>query len=380
MRTTLVALTMTAALAACGRPSPSPGPLASGAPSSPSADPDPIAAAAEAFVATVGQAADGTMTDDLRIHAVAPDGTRRMVATLTDLTSGLADGSRLIPSEAILVSPRGLLTAGVDLAVAGVEGDVQRRLIVDLREPGRAPLIVPGGPASWGPDGRLAIVGGFETTFVDPARGEQVVASNPEGATISTVWAADGSGVLATRMGANEVAIPGIVTPAGRFIDGARIASPSFGVGRPYGALGTVIEDAVSDGPNGSDHALMEERADGPPLTWILVHRPGPDPSIFDHAWDAAGTGQWVLIGRDGRARLVHLAGPGAPVERATFEAAGEPRIVGVAPDGGSVMVAIEATDTEPAALLRVDASTGAVIRIDSAGGASSFAGWAAAQ
>jgi hypothetical protein len=114
-------------------------------------------------------------------------------------------------------------------------------------------------------------------------------------------------------------------------------------------------------------------------VVWLEVHARDSDPSILDHAWDSAGVGQWVLLGRDGAARLVHLSRPGALDERAVFEMTGQPRIVGVAPNDKAIVVAMYAADGAPPALLRIDPSTGAVVRIERADGLSYFAGWAAA-
>jgi hypothetical protein len=118
---------------------------------------------------------------------------------------------------------------------------------------------------------------------------------------------------------------------------------------------------------------------------WLIVHQPGSDPSIDDHAWDAAGTGQWVVLDRDGTVRLVHISGPTAtgpatPEEHATLTLPHGATIVGVAADDGAVILATGDLHTPAAALLRVDTRTGVAVRIDRVGGASTFAGWAAVR
>ena len=139
------------------------------------------------------------------------------------------------------------------------------------------------------------------------------------------------------------------------------------------------IDDAWEEGEAGTDHAITERRpGQRQSLTWITVHGPGPDPAILDHDWDAAGTGQWVVLGRDGKGSLVHFEGPGAPDERASFAVAEAAAIVGVA-GNDAVIVAIPPPDVAPSALLRIDTSTGAIVRISRADGLSYFGGWASA-
>lgn len=375
----MVVLTMTTVLASCGGPVPSPSTVALGTAAAPSDDRAPIMGAADAFVVTLGQDGDGTISNDLRVEAVSPNGIRRPIATVTDLTAGLADGTRIVTSDPILVSARGHLTVAIEGHLDGVAREVVRRLIFDLHDVARPPLMVPAGEVAWSPDGRLAILDASHTTFVDPARGEQVVASHPDRVSLSPVWAADGSGLLGSRYGANDLPIPGIFAPDGGFNDGLKTPHSTTGVGRPYGPGGNVVGDAWAEGEAGTDHAITELRpGQRQPLTWITVHAPGPDPSIIDHAWDAAGTGQWIVFGRDGKATVVHLEGPGEPEERASFAIVEEAEIVGVAPDD-AVIVAIPGSETAAAGLVRIETSTGQVIRIGRADGLSSFAGWAAA-
>jgi hypothetical protein len=387
MRAILSLFVMTAMLVACGQPTTSAGPsTATGPGTSPSPIAAPIAGASDAFVVTLPEI-DGVYTRALQVDAVGPDGTIRPVATISDVTAGLPSGTTILDTESILLSPRGFLTIEVLGSFDGVAVDaVDRRLIFDLRAPGDPPRVVPAGYAFWGPDGTLAVIGAPGVTYVDPTSGHLVQVPTTADLETATVWAADGSGLLASRHEANDTSTPGVLTTDGSFVEGVQVPYSTIGLGRPYGADGTLVSDATSDGPTGSEQVILEERkAAVGNRAWLIVHQPGSDPSIDDHAWDAAGTGQWVVLDRDGTVRLVHISaptatGPETPEEHACLTLPHGATIVGVAADDGAVILATGDLHTPAAALLRVDTKTGVAVRIDRGGGASTFAGWAAVR
>ena len=387
MRAILGLLAMTAIVGACGQPSVSSSPSTAGASNpSQSSIAGSIAGARDAFVVTLPEI-DGVLTRELVVDAVSSDGARRPVATIADVTSGLPEGTMVVDTEPIVLTPHGFLT----LAVQGpFDGDVvdavDRRLIFDLRSPGDPPRVVPDGYAFWGPDGTLAVIGAPGVTYVDPTSGHMVQVATTADLDTATVWAADGSGLLASRHDADDTFTPGVLATDGSFVEGVQMPYSTIGIGRPYGADGAVVGDAVSEGPTGAEQVILEERpAKAGNLAWLVVHQPGSDPSIDDHAWDAAGTGQWVVLDRDGTARLVHItrptaAGRGTPEEHATLKLPHGARIAGVAADDTAVVLASGELHTATAALWLVDVTTGAAVRIDRLGGASTFAGWAAVR
>jgi hypothetical protein len=379
MHPILAWLVAMAVLASCRQSTPSVAPTGALA-SDPVVSNVPIGATTEAFIATLPQA-KGVPTGVLQVELVSSTGVRRPVLTIADVTAGLPEDTSPKAFEPIRVSPGGFLTMAVSGSFVGV-GDDQgnRRLIFDLRHPGIPPLVVPAGLVAWGPDGRLAIIGGPGVRFVDPVSGEIVVATVTDDVSISTIWAADGSGLFALRAGAGDTSLPGVFAPDGRFTDGLRPSYATTGLGRTYGADGAIVGDAVSEGPTGAEQIILEERpAPARPLPWLVVHQPGPDPDILDHSWDGAGTGQWVLLGRDGETRLVHLAGPGRLDDRATLQTTVARRIEGVRADDTALVVAADGVDETGlvASLTWVDVATGATVSLERAGGISWFAGWA---
>ena len=163
---------------------------------------------------------------------------------------------------------------------------------------------------------------------------------------------------------------------------GARPSWSATGNDRDYGADGTFVVDAISDGPTGSEQAIGERPAGQENLVpWLVVHQPGPDPTILDHGWDAAGAGQWVILRTDAAVELVHLGPPvgtqpAVPTKRATLPPSDAASIVGVAPDDSAVILEMGGGDGTGLGLFRVDTRTGGAIRIDRPGGMSNFAGW----
>jgi hypothetical protein len=364
-------------LAACGALS------LSGSPAGASPEPIPViggfAGETDAFVVTIGRAADNSGTDDLRVEAVSAEG-RRVLAAF-NVSAGYPLGTRIKVDSSILVSPRGLLTVAIEGGITGPSAAIEpdRRLVLDLRDVGRPPLIVPEGYASWGPDGRLAIQGVPGVTFVDPLTGDSVVGPLPEGIDLAMAWAADGSGLLASLLGADNAAIPGILRPDGTFLEGVREPYSSTGLGRLYGAEGLVLTANFPGDANGTDQAILQVRPDPQdPIVWLSVDQPSLERQILTFAYDAPGIGAWVLLGHDDQVDLVHLTGPNALERRATFTTRGRAWIRGVAPDDHAVVVATDVADPMRTSLLLVDTRTGAVTRLGGAGGFSSFAGWAA--
>ena len=83
------------------------------------------------------------------------------------------------------------------------------------------------------------------------------------------------------------------------------------------------------------------------------------------------------MLGRDGEATLAHLAAPGEREDRVSFTFAGRPKIAGVAPDDGAVIVAIpEQNQSDEPTLLRIEPATGRIVAIHRDPRASYFAGW----
>ena len=152
----------------------------------------------DAFVATM-PAVDGVLTGAVLVEAVAPDGARRPIMTLSGITAGLPVESSIVDGEPILVSSTGFLTLVVEGAFDGpASGDpVARRLVVDLRNPARAPLVVAAGSAAWGPDGRLAIIGPDGATVIDPVTDGNAVIAIPDSVDVAAEWTADGSALVA---------------------------------------------------------------------------------------------------------------------------------------------------------------------------------------
>jgi hypothetical protein len=262
---------------------------------------------------------------------------------------------------------------------------VARRFIIDPGAPAATPLLAPGGPAAWGPDGRLAILETAGVTVIDPATGARVVIPALDGVDAAAQWTADGSGLLATRYDpTTDSSTAGVLTLEGRFIAGARPSWSAIGRDRPYGADGTFLVDAITDGPTESEQSIVEQGTDpDAPMTWLLSRQPGPDPRIIDHAWDAAGFGQWVTLATKDAIEVVHLGPPvdsipAVPEKRASLPLADAASIVGVAPDDSAVILQMSGAGGDGLELYRVDTRTGGAVRLDRPGGISSFAGWAA--
>ena len=261
---------------------------------------------------------------------------------------------------------------------------MSRRLVFDLHAPGQAPLVLPGGTPAWGPDGRLAITDATGVTLVDPVSGTRSAIVDPDGVDAADVWAADGSGLLASRYdGTTDSSTAGVLGADGRFVAGVRPPWPATGGDRPFGADGAFVSDSLSEGPTTSERSIVEQRpGQDVPLTWLVEKKPGSDPTILDHTWDAAGVGQWVTLGSTDAVRLVHIVKPTGskpvtPKEHATLASTVGATIAGVAPDDLAVILAMGDAGSATGGLFRVDTQTGASVRLDGAGGFSSFAGWA---
>jgi hypothetical protein len=363
-------------LAACGGLSLSGSPAAV-APDSNAAN-DTFGGNADVFVVSGGRAADHSGSDDIRVEAVSAEGRRTLAAF--DATAGLALGTRLNLDSAMLVSPRGFLTVGIEGGITGPLEEVEpaRRLIFDLRDVTRPPLVVPDGSVSWGPDNRLAIVGAPGVTFVDPMNGDAVVPFIPAWINLETVWAADGSGLLASRLDSKHMPIQGIFSPDGTFAEWAGGQYSSTGLGRQYGASGLVMTDTTFIDADATNDVILLMRPDREgPVEWLSNSTGDPGWWIIDHTWDAAGVGRWVLLGHGDEASLIHLTGPNATQERARFAATTEPSIIGVAADDAAVVIAMAASENVAARMLLIDTTTGVVTRIDGVGNRSQFAGWA---
>ncbi len=377
-------------LVACGqstatsRPDASTLPTATGT-TSPSASAAVDLGTADAFVATLPQVA-AVLTGALIVEAVAPDGRRVPVASIPNVVAGLPEGTTILEGEPIRVSPGGFLTIAVEGPFDQTAGGdpVARRLVFDLQAPARAPLVVSAGTPAWGPDGRLAITHATGVTLVDPASGRTTTIVDPEGVDAADVWAADGSGLLASRYdGSTDSSTAGVLGLDGTFAAGARPPWPATGRDRPYGADGAFVSDSVSDGATTSERAIIEQRAgQDTPLAWLIERQPGPDPAIVDHTWDAAGTGQWVTLGGKDTIRLVRIvrptgSKPATPDEHATIASTVDATIAGVAPDNSAVILSMGDPGTATAGLFRLDTRAGTSVRIDEPGAISTFAGWA---
>jgi hypothetical protein len=343
-------------------------------------EPDPLAGRPDdAIVVTVID--DGGSAFSLQVGAISTGGIVRPIARLGAIRpAGWNEASPAWYGPPV-VGPPGYLAIGVERNGGNDEADDdhERTLIYDLRDPGRAPIELGSifYHLAFGPDGSLAAFGAEVVRIIDPATGLEQRLPTPDDVVLDTAWLADGSGFLATRYDLNSgEPTPGAFLFSGEFVPGRAAAWAPTGRERLVGAGGGTLGLAVSDGPFGSESAIIESRPDRPAggVVWASYTEPGDDARFDEAVWDAAGTGIWLTrTSRDNRRSwLSHMTTPLTDTRVATLPRPGW-MIAGLSADDAWAVLSSDADHQ----LMLVDASTGGS-RILASGPdrAPVFAGW----
>jgi hypothetical protein len=324
------------AVAACGSTTPSPTTSASGSVQGSAATPEAslVTTPTEAIVVWVLD--DARPYFDLVIESIAPSGVSRPVATLRDIhPAGWLDASPRLDAP-VLASAHGWLLVSVERDGGGAP-DLERTLILRLDPPPSAPMELPSvvEQAGWGPRGDLAVVAP-RPVLVDPAAGTTTRITVPPSVDLLAAWAADGSGWLAIEHVGEFDQRAGTLHLDGTFAAGARRAYGATGRERPTGARGEVVGEAVSDGPAGSETAIVDFGPGTCPrcIVWARFQTPGDMPTFNDFAWDASGDGLWLTWQSADRKRawLGHMTTPGKDDPIVDLPAGIDLDIVGISP------------------------------------------------
>ena len=292
---TAAAYVLVLGLVACGTTPPSP--LGSDA-TSPAPSDNPISGSGTAEALVVSILDDAGPYFALRVDAITPGGASRPIASYADIHP--ANWSEASPTSdpLVLLGPTGWLAVGVEKPGSVIAAD-EATLFFDLRVRGSAVREAVGAPfqAAFGPTGLLAI---FDESLhtIDPATGQSNDVHVPQGVEPRVNWLADGSGFLADQYdGAGNPHLGGL-SLSGGFTPGLPTVYAPTGFERPFGKDGGTLGVGVSDGPNGADTALVEPRAglEPPGIVWFAFQEPGDNPHFGDFAWDAAGTGLWIVF------------------------------------------------------------------------------------
>ena len=380
MRLGVVAASFVLMMGGCGSSMPSPTPPASGLVQGATATPAPtrVTLPTEAIVAWIVD--DPKPYFDLVVESIAPTGVARPVTTFHDVhPAGWGDASPRLEAP-VLASTGGYIVISVERDGGGAP-DLERTLIYRLDSPATAATELPhvADRAAWSPQGQLAVFGP-RPTLLDPITRAASAITVPASVDLLDVWAADGSGWLGVEHVGEFDQRVGVLHPDGSFVAGPAAAYAPTGRERATGANGQIVSEAVSDGPDGAETAIVDFGPGVCPrcIVWARFKTLGDAPTFGDFVWDAAGDGLWVTWQSADRKRawLGHMPAPGD-----------DDPVVDLPPAIDLDIVGISATDTwlvlqagEQRGLLIADTRTGETRVIARPlvpdGPAPIFAGW----
>jgi hypothetical protein len=335
VRAGIPALFLVVVLAACGSTAPSAS-RASGSVQGATATPAPslVTAPVEAIVVWVVD--DGLPYFDLIVESIAPTGVARPVARIRDIhPAGWQDASPRLDAP-VLASATGSILISVERDGGGA-GDLERTLLLRLDSSKRSPIELPNVTerAAWGPDGELAVFAP-RPILVDPTTGTTSAIPVPPRVDLLEAWSADGSGWLAVERVGDSGQEVGVARRDGTFAVGPPRPFGLTGRERLTGARGQILSAAVSDGPQGTETAIVDFGPGSCPrcVVWARFQTPGATPSFGDFVWDAAGQGLWVTWQSADRKRawLGHMATPGVDDPIVELPAGIDFDIVGISP------------------------------------------------
>ena len=317
----------------------------------------------------------------VRVEAAAPTGVRRPIAELADvLPAGWVDAA---PTDSF-APPVGPTRQIVLSAVQDLDAETTetRMLVVGLAGSGQPSVGVPinAFEPHWGPAGELAVAE-QKPYVIDVATGTTSEIKRPAGVDTLGQWLADGAGWQAGRF-EDSITAPGRLTFTGEFAPGVPTPYEVTGLERVFGAKGGTLTMAVSDGPNGSDAAIVEVRGDlAPPcqcVSWARFTNPGDDPQFQEATWDRAGTGVWIVFSQGTQRWLSHVQTPLVDAKVADLPPDRGWRIVGISADDRWVVLRVDESEPRPALAL-VDTQAGAariLAEPDRDGTLPMFGGW----
>jgi hypothetical protein len=270
---------------------------------------------------------------------------------------------------------------------------VAATMILDLREPDRAPWIVDADTwrAFWGPDDQLLIVepttltrGEARVRVFKPADRTAVILPADPSVWPLNAWLADGSGIMAARSG--ERTEIGILSLDGAFQslgDAGEIPGlfASTGLERPAGRslrTGGVGCDGSGSEATGRCVLYVQDRDGSLLAVWGREGEGRGVPS--DHAWDSQGQGLWTVttteLGADSSmVFLAHVTGSEATQEVGTAIVERPPywsaQFLGISGEASGQSVFLIGDDDRLVAAISSDGSS------LSFGGTALFAGWA---
>ena len=319
------------------------------------------------------------------VRDVVADGRPTLDVTVgTSETDNLVVGQFPIPDGVSLqvdrarVGPTGYLAVPID----ELETEPASLLVWDLATPGSDPTRIDGASSGygWAPNGGLTILAPLAVSVVDPADGRVISATPvPAGIVIAdarggALWAADGSGLLASRVGvaSTETGFLGL--------DGTFVPDSTPELFAPSGMERITDVDGRTLG-TGCDSSAQGAPAGG---CSVIVSMPGVDEGepwytgtdLRDQAWAADGREAWLLLddaetdATVGDLRLQRgTAGAFEPVMTLSGVSrdATTPQFVGFAGDDGRIAISVGTARTA-----LVDPSTGTWYALDG-----TFAGWA---
>ena len=367
-----------AILLAAGCASPSPSAQRASAPASPES-PDPVPAGGELYLASIVDT-DGPGFG-VRVEVAAPNGLRRRVAELAKVLPTGWDDATATDFYEPPIGPTRQIVLSAERDVSG-ETTETHVLVVDLAGSGRPVVDLPLGTfeSHWGPGGELA-VSGQKPYVIDLSTATKSEIRRPAGIETLGVWLADGSGWQAGRQD-DSIYAPGRLTPTGEFVAGVPEPYEVTGLERIFGEKGGTLTMAVSDGPTGSEAAIIEIRGDlAPPcqcVAWARSTDPGDAPQFQEATWDRAGTGIWIVFSQGRQRWLSHVQTPLVDTKVADLPPDRGWRVVGISNDDRWVVLRVD--ESEPrAALALVDTRAGTariLAEPEPDGALPTFGGW----
>jgi hypothetical protein len=321
----------------------------------------------------------------IEFFAVAHGGGLIPIGTIQGSSAlGSASLNEAIVSRHLRVSTQG----GLSLTFAQHIGEATQErgvAIFDLMRPKARPVVLEAPDEqlfpAWGPDGRLVVgMPGVGIVVFDPRTGVQFTVNtqpqvwDPSGGANRFPWTADASGFVAIRSSDppdRPVRAPyeiGVLDLAGTFEPTKRLPSlfQPTGYERFLGANGEQLIGYRAVGPDGSERLFS--RTD---LTSIDLRN-------YNQTWNASGTGIWELHAADPMQRsweLVSIPRPDRSLVVTTFRVTDFPRIVGLSPDDGEIVL-LTRTD----GLIRIDTQARRARIVPGSKGISGFAGWASVR